>query len=184
MPPVPTFWGAVVPKRIIAYQKRRARQERTNLAFLERQRLKKLRLLFGHYGIADKKDMAALAWALAGEHVPGFKVQSAQMNLKRGGRKLKWNPSVLNELYWTVLSIKEEHRLRYDRQALQLMMNNKYYAAIWGVPSGHKGSKQQWMETLEARLQDAKRFQKRQETLLEQAERGLKAAAASLKFRK
>jgi hypothetical protein len=39
-------------------------------------------------------------------------------------------------------------------------VNNQQHAATWGVPKGHKGSKQQWIETLEARLQDAKRFRK------------------------
>lgn len=70
----PAFWGAVVPKRIAAYQKEWSRYERANAKIARREFSRKLTLLFGHYGIPDKKDMAALAWALALEHVPGFKI--------------------------------------------------------------------------------------------------------------
>jgi hypothetical protein len=58
------------------------------------------------------------------------------------------------------------------------MVNNKEHAATWGVPTGHKGSKRQWIETLEARLQEGKGFRK----IREHAERT--AALRSMKFRK
>ena len=145
---------------------------------MERQVSKKLALLFDHYGISDREDMAALAWALAVEHVPGFKVQFPEGKSRRG-RKRKWHPDRFDKLYRTVESIKLQHHLN-DRQALKFIANNQRYTATWGVPTEHRGSKEQWIETLEARLQDAKRLRK----LNEQAELELKAIAASMKFRK
>ena len=134
--PLPTFWGAVVPKRVAAHQKQRSRHERANAAELQRQRSRKLALLFDHYGIADKKDMSALAWALAVEHVPGFKVQFPEAKSKRG-RKRKWHPDRLEELYLTVEVIKQQHHFT-DRQALQFMVNNQRHAATWSVPTGRE----------------------------------------------
>jgi hypothetical protein len=121
--------------------------------------------------------MAALAFALAFEHVPGFKVLPEAKSTR--GRKLKWSPDRLDELYRTVESIKVRHGVT-DKQALKFLVNNQEYAAVWGVPTGHRGSKQQWIETLEARLQDAKRLQIRYEELEVQ----LKSIAVSAKFRK
>jgi hypothetical protein len=175
--PSPAFSGAVVPKRTAAYRKKRLRYEHASAAVVRRQLSRKLALLFDHYGIADKTDMAALVWALALTHVPGFRVQFPAAKSK-AGRKLKWDSGRLENLCETVQRVKTKHGLT-DRQALTLMVNNQEYAT-WGVPRGHKGSKQQWIETLEARLQDGKRQQK----LLDQAERELEAAAASVKFRK
>jgi hypothetical protein len=176
--PPPTFWGAATEKRVAAYQKKRTHHERANAALVKRQLWKKLALLFDHYGIVQKKDMTALALTLALEHVPGFKVQFPKAK-SRAGRKPKWDPGRLEELYETVQAVKRQRGLK-DRQILKLLVNNRQYAPVWGVPVGHKGSKDQWIETLEARLQDAKSLQK----LLDQAERDLDEAAASIKFRK
>jgi hypothetical protein len=181
--PPPAFRGAVVPKRIAAYQKQLSRHERANAAIAEQQFLRKLPLLFDHYGIADKEDMAALARKLALEHVPGFKVQFPEA--KSGGRKRKWYPDRLEALRRTVQSLKDEHHFT-DRQALTFMVNDqKKYAETWGVPAAHKGSKEQWIETLESRLQEAKGLQK----CVDQAKRKLQTIklqtiAASMKFRK
>jgi len=176
--PPPTFRGAVVRKRIAAYQEKVSRHELANAANVERQRSKKLALLFEHYGIADKKDVSALAWALAVEHVPGFKFQFPEPKLKRG-RKKEWDADRLEELCHTVESIKKGLLLT-DRQALKFMVNNQQHAQTWGAPKGRKGTQQQWIETLETRLQEAKTFRK----LNDQAERELQAIAASMKFRK
>jgi hypothetical protein len=176
--PPPTFWGAAVPKRIAAYQKKLSRHQRASAAVVQRQRSRKLALLFDHYGIADKEDMAKLALALAVAHIPGFKVQFPEAKSKKG-RKRKWHPDRLEELHRTVQSIKQQHRFT-DRHALTFIVNNQRHAATWGVPKEHKGPKQQWTETLESRLQEAKSFQK----LYDQAERELQAIAASMKFRK
>jgi hypothetical protein len=140
---------------------------------------KKLALLFDHFGIEDKTDMASLAWALVVEHVPGFKVQFPESK-PNVGRKVRWPPERLWELYETVQSVKRQHKYT-DRHALTFIAKNQAYAAIWGTPPDHKGSTEQWIETLEARLQDAKRLQKR----YEETERELKAATADfMKFRK
>jgi hypothetical protein len=177
--PPPAFSGAVVAKRVNAYQKKLLGREHASAAELQRKLSKKLTLLFNHYGIAGE-DMAALAWALAFEHVPGFKVQPSQPKSKRG-RKMRWDPHRLEKLYQTVQSIKQEHNFT-DRQALKFMVNNKELAADWGLPEGHGGSKQQWTETLESRLQDAKHHQR----LFDQTVARLRAElyAASMKFRK
>ncbi|MGO9048965.1 MAG: hypothetical protein ACLQFW_19135 [Xanthobacteraceae bacterium] len=175
--PLPTFSGAVVRKRITAHRKERARRERANATLMERQRLKKLALLFSHYRIANKKDMAALAKALAVEHVPGFKVVILQKS--RAGRKLKWDPGRLEQLYRTVETVKRQRGFT-DRLALKLMVNNQEHAPTWGVPPDHKGTRQQWVETLESRLQKAKSLHR----LYDEAERTLEAASASVKFRK
>jgi len=172
-----TFSGAVVPKRIADFQEKRARHDRATAAAVERQIWKKVALLFDHYGIADKTDMAELAFALVFEHVPGFKVLPEAKSTR--GRKLKWSPDRLDELYRTVESLKVRHRFT-DKQALKVIVNNQGYTAIWGVPTGHKGSRQQWIETLESRLQDAKRSVAQ----VEQLERELEAIASSVKFRK
>jgi len=59
-------------------------------------------------------------------------------------------------------------------------VKSEQHAAAWGVPAGHKGSEQQWIETLEARLQEEKSIQKR----ADQATHELQAIARSMKFRK
>ena len=100
---------------------------------------KKLAILFNHYGIADKKNWAALAYALAAEHVPGFRYQFPEAKSKRG-RKRIWEPDRLMELDRTVQSIKQRGGLN-DRQALTFMVNNKEHATVWGAPIGHKGSR-------------------------------------------
>jgi hypothetical protein len=179
--PPPTFSGGVVPKRVADYQKRLSRHERANAAMVQRQHAKKLAMLFDHYGIAGKENWAALALALAAEHVPGFKVQLPKAKPKRG-RKPKWTPERLEELYRTVQSVKQQHL--NDRQALKFIVNNQEYKTSWGVPTGHKGSKQQWIETLEARYQEAKHAEKLSEKMQEQLERELRAIHASMKFRK
>jgi hypothetical protein len=178
--PAPTFWGAVVPQRIAAYQKQLSRHKRESAATLQRQRSTKLAMLFDHFRIADKKNMAALALALAVAHVPGFQVHAP--GAKRG-RKRKWDADRLKALRLTVQLIRRQHRFT-DRQALSFMVNNQQHAEIWGVPKEHTGSKQQWIETLETRLQEAKSLQKLVRRLKSSAERELKAIAASMKFRK
>jgi hypothetical protein len=176
--PPPGFWGAVVPKRIAAYQKRLSRHERACAAAVERQFSKKFALLFRHYRIGDKQNVAALAWALAVEHVPGFRVQFPEAKPKRG-RKRKWHRGRFENLYRTIQLIKQQHHFT-DRQALKFMVKNEQHAATWGRPAEHRGSEQQWIETLEARLQEEKSIQKR----ADEAVRELQAIAESMKFRK
>ena len=169
---LPAGLRAHVPKRI--YQKVLSRHERENAAIVQQQYEKKLAMLFDHYGIADKKNWAELARALATQHVPGFRIQS-----QKSGRKRIWDGDRLRELERTVQSIRQQHAFN-DRQALTFMVNNSEQAATWGVPTVHKGSKQQWIETLEARLQEAKGLRK----IHDHAEHLLEALHASRKVRK
>ena len=119
-------------------------------------------LLMKHYDIRDRTDMSALALALASAHVPGFKIVPETTTTK--GRKRKWDGLRLQELFETVNMLKSKQHLT-EKAALKFMVNAEQYAAVWRPPLRHKGSKQQWIETLESRLQDAKRYVRRIETL-------------------
>jgi hypothetical protein len=67
-----------------------------------------------------------------------------------------------------------------DRRALAFMVKDEGYGATWGPPPNHRGTKQQWIETLESRLQDAKSIRKR----AEQFTRDLQQIAQEISFRK
>jgi hypothetical protein len=156
MPAPPTFWGAVTHERVRRWRKacQQHQQEAENRA--AKKLLEKMSLLMKHYGIADENDMGTLAWILAYEHVPGFHIMPETMT--RRGRKPKWDVPTLQKLLDTVNSLKRQHGFTTDRQALMFMVSNEQHAMTWGQPSSHKGLKQQWVESLESRLQDAKRY--------------------------
>jgi hypothetical protein len=153
----PPFRGAATKVRTAKYWKAYDRHQQRTENAVKRLVAKKLSLLMDHYGIDDKEDMKTLALALASEHVPGFKIVTPRKANR--GRKREWDGSRLENLFETVETIKREHRFS-DRQALKFMVNNERHAVTWGPPSNHKGSRQQWIETLESRLQDAKRVRK------------------------
>jgi hypothetical protein len=152
---LPTFEGAVTDKRVKRFWEshRQHQQEADNRA--RQKLLEKLSLLMRHFGIADENDMGALALALAIEHVPGFQIVP-EAKTKRG-RKRKWDGLVLQDLLTAVQLVKKQHRYN-DRQALTFLASS--HDSPWRPPSSHKGSKRQWIETLESRLQDAKRIEK------------------------
>lgn len=160
MPAPPTFWGAVTHERVRRWRKasQQHQQEAKNRA--AEKLLEKMSLLMKHYGIADENDMRTLAWKLAYEHVPGFRVVVEEKTRK--GRKRKWDGPRLQELFEAVQSVKKEHRYN-DRQALTFLVSS--HDSPWRLPATHKGTKQQWIETLESRLQDAKRYVSSQESL-------------------
>jgi hypothetical protein len=144
--------------------------------------LQKMFLLAKHFKIADGDATAlgwALAWALAFEHVPGFRV--VQEEKAKAGRKKEWHGTKLQALYDAVQSVKSKHRFN-DRQALQFISNNLKLARTWGPPPNHKGSPKQWVETLESRLQDAKGYVSYIESLPAQLEKI--SAELREKFRK
>jgi hypothetical protein len=129
--------------------------------------LKKLALLMQHYQIADKDDFFSLALALAMDHVPGFRVaRNTPLRLKHGnwgavihankGRRLTWTPERLNGLLSAVEETKKKHGLSTDREALKIVART----GEWSRPANHRGDPDQWIETLESRLQEAKRFLK------------------------
>jgi hypothetical protein len=150
----PTFEGAVTPARVKEFWRNYERHQREAEQRIAEKLLQKMTLLMKHYRIVDE-NLAVLAWALASQHVPGFKILP-ETKIKKG-RKRKWDGPRLENLLHTVHSVKEQHRFT-DRQALAFIVNNHQHAATWGLPSNHKGSKQAWIETLESRLQDAKRY--------------------------
>ena len=41
--------------------------------------------------------------------------------------------------------LKSKHNFT-EKIALKFMANNEQYAAVWGLPPTHKGSKEQWIE--------------------------------------
>jgi len=177
-PAPPEFWGAVTDKRVREFLRKRESYPRDTEKRIDQERSNKLALLLKHYGICNHADMRALALALAAEHVPGFKIVRESKS-KRGRRK-KWDGLKLQTLFDTVVSLKEQHNFT-DRQALQFMTNNPAYSKTWGHPSDRQG--QNWIETLESRLHDAKRYVR----YIESQEAWLRNAFTSLprkKFRK
>src|SRR5262245_56732412 len=155
----------------------RANEEMENLyrQAIEETRVEKLRLLMDHYGISDKADFLSLALALAIDHVPGFGIDPTPLRLEqvsdgvalvvqdnRTGRRLEWPPKRLDSLLSAVEDAKRNHGLSTDREAIEIVARK----GNWGRPANHKGDHKQWRETLESRLQDAKRSKRRREHLL------------------
>jgi hypothetical protein len=147
--------------------------------------LEKLRLLMEHYSIPDD-DWFRLAVALAIDHVPGFEIEWPLVELpvdwdgksspvvgpvtierKKVGRHKEWHFDRLERLLVAVEQEKAHQRVRTDREALSCLARGRE----WAPPATHRGAFQSWIETLEARLQDAKRSRRQ----FEQAENDLKA---------
>jgi DNA mismatch repair ATPase MutL len=141
----------------------------------------KLKLLAEHYEVSQN-DFRALALAIARDFIPGFrftdplttaKVQALPHNKQeerdldrlnrllaeaaqnKTGRPTKWHPDRLEELLAEVDAIKKETGVT-DREALSRAAQKKK----WGPPANHRGDRSAWIETLESRLQDAKRQRK------------------------
>jgi hypothetical protein len=158
----------------------KANEEMTRLAAeAVTQRLReKLRFLMAHYSIADRDNWFHLAVALATDHVPGFQVEWPLVELppdfqgpviterKRGGRPTEWDFDRLERLLVAVEQEKARQGLSTDREALSRLARRRE----WARPATHRGDLQSWIETLETRLQEAKKFKR----LLEQTERDLK----------
>jgi hypothetical protein len=142
---------------------------------IEKRRVEKLRLLMDYYGIADHANFFSLALALAIDHVPGFRIDPTPLRREqisdglalvvqdnRTGRRLEWPPERLDSLLSAVEDAKRKHGLSTDREAIAVVARNRN----WGQPANHKGNREQWLETLESRLQDAKRSKREIEHLL------------------
>jgi hypothetical protein len=164
----------------------KANEEMTRLAAeaVTRRVLEKLRFLMAHYSIADKDDWYHLAVALATDHVPGFQVewpivevppdfQGPVLERKRAGRPTEWDFDRLEQLLVAVEQEKARQGLSTDREALsQLAMRRRE----WARPATHRGDRQSWIETLETRLQEAKKYKR----LLEQAKNDLDDISRSI----
>jgi len=154
-PAPPTFWGAVTDERVKEFWRNYERHQQEAEQSVEQQLWRKLSLLMKHFKIADENDTMALVWALASEHVPGF--QLVPEGGPKKGRKKEWHGEKLLALYDAVQSAKNQHNFN-DRQALTFISSNSLPAKTWGPPANYKGYKKQWIETLESRLHDAKRY--------------------------
>ena len=142
--------------------------------------VQKLHLLMDHYKIQNKKDWFALARALAFDHVDGLKRAVDQLyefgiaawnksstaehfsggvllNKKHSGRPTLWSHDRLLDLHAAVEREKAKGRLSTDRAALERVARTRE----WQRPASHRGSHQQWIETLEARNQEAKAFHRK-----------------------
>jgi hypothetical protein len=184
-PAPPAFEGAVTDQRVEKFWRDYSKHERKAEQIIKQKLLQKITLLMEYYGIRDQNDMPSLALALASAHVPGFKVIPERVPMPKlnvvqptdgimlvpetqtkKGRKRQWDGPRLTGLFEIVSLVKSRHNLS-DKQALKFIVNNPQHASIWGPAPGHKGSKQQWIETLESRLQDAKRYVCRRAALRE-----------------
>ena len=147
--------------------------------------IRKLGLLMDHYSISDKADWFSLAVALATDHVPGFQIEwplvsipvdwegksvhseggPILINNKKGGRLPEWDSVRLERLLAAVEKEKTTHNIRTDKGAIRrLAMRGE-----WARSATYRGTLDGWVETLEARLQDAKKFRR----LVERAENSL-----------
>ena len=126
---------------------------------IEQAAIKKLPLLMEHYKIPNKDDYFSLALALAKDWVPGFQVKTVAVKLDHGTwgavirdtKPTKWPPERLLKLLNAVAETKRKHALSKDREALKILMQK----GEWSRP--YNRDEQKWLETLESRLQDAKR---------------------------
>jgi hypothetical protein len=126
---------------------------------IEQEAIKKLSLLTEHYKIPNKDDYLSLALALAKDWVPGFQVKTVAVKLTHGTwgavirdtKPTKWPPERRLKLLNAVAETKQKHALSKDREALKILMRKKE----WSRP--YNRDEQKWLETLESRLQDAKR---------------------------
>ena len=141
--------------------------------FLRRERLQKIPLLFEHYNIADDLDFIGLVLALAVDlGVPGFQRKDVQYEfslgdsglvrrVKTSGRQKDWTTERLEALYEAVQEEKHKKGVTEDRAALLSLARRR----PWQPPANHRGTNQQWVETLESRLQEAKKFREAVERL-------------------
>ena len=113
----PAFWGAVTEERVRKYWRDYENRQRQAEQRVNQKLLQKMSLLIRHFKITKEGDAAALAWALAFKHVPGFKIIHQQKSKK--GRKRKWDGQQLEDLLETVRSVKKRFGLT-DRQALKI----------------------------------------------------------------
>ena len=72
------------------------------------------------------------------------------------GRRSEWTLKRLDDLLTAVESTKRRHGRSTDREALLVVARH----GNWVRPGNHRGSHEQWIETLESRLQDAKRIKR------------------------
>ena len=149
---------------------------------IEQAAIEKLPLLMEHYKIPNKDDYFSLALALAKDWVPAFQVKTVALKLDHGTwgavirntKPTKWPPERLRKLLNAVAETKRKHALSKDREALNILMQK----GEWSRPYNRDELK--WLETLESRLQDAKREERGGDPALNPLLRELEAAFVRL----
>jgi hypothetical protein len=159
LPAMPEFWGAWTEERLRKRRRAFAKHCRDAERFVEEEFCKKMELLLMCYGVTD---LAQLAWELAVRHVPGFEVVLERP--ERRGRKKEWDGEKLQALFDAVQEVKTRYGIT-DRGALNFIANNSEFKGRWGPPADYRGTRNQWIETLESRLQAAKQYIRRLESL-------------------
>ena len=132
----------------------------------------KLPYLMERFGISDPEDYFGLALALAMTHEPGFQLKTRPFTLAHGdygavveaapstdGRPKKWSDERLLTLAADVEAKKRNGMM--VREALKALARDQ--KGEWVRPQKHSGTLDQWVENLESRYQDAKKFIKRDE---------------------
>lgn len=141
---------------------------------IEKIRREKLALLMKHYGIDGERAWRSLALRLAIEHVPGFQVFKTK---PRRGAPVIWDCDRLLRLLTTVREVQKRSNLS-EKAACRVLATKDEFKREWGTPYGR--SERSWIESLEFRLNDAKRFERR----IAESERALQKAAASVASRR
>jgi hypothetical protein len=153
--PSPTFEGAVTPRRVAKFSRVYRHHARNADRQQRKEEAEKIKLLAQLFRVGSKA-FKELALELARAHVPGFRVKLKGAHGR--GRKRKWDGPMLLELIKVVDEVKGKHTSFNDRLALKHIATKSPYKEQWGAPANHKGTTGQWIETLESRLQDAKKY--------------------------
>jgi hypothetical protein len=153
--PAPTFEGAVTPRRVAEFRRVYRNHERNADLQQRKEEAEKINLLTQLFGVGSKA-FKKLALEIARAHVPGFRIELRGVHGR--GRKRKWDGPMFLELIKVVDEVKDKHTGFNDRHALKHIATKSPYKERWGAPANHKGRPSQWVETLESRLQDAKKY--------------------------
>ena len=178
----PTFWGAVTKKRVRQFWRDYKQQERETEEKVAQTLLHKMSLLMKHHNIADEDDAWALAWALAYEHVPGLKIVP-EKKTKRG-RKKEWHRGKLEALYNAVQTVRRTSTTSMIARRWDLFQIIRNGRTLGGGPPITQVLRSRWIETLESRLQDAKRYLAWVNTSFRKAIEDVRADVLGKKFRK
>ena len=144
-----------------------------------RKAIDKIPLLMTHYEIDNSEDYFRLALALMMEHEPGFQFELIQFKMAQGdygavvpiktikdGRPRKWTNERLLKLANDV-EIKIKSGLKAREAIERLVYESK---SEWYRPKDHKGTLEQWIETLESRYQDGKTIRAKIKSVNDKAE--------------
>lgn len=117
-----------------------------------------LALFYGTDPEPTQSNLLRLFFCLACHHVPGFRLRKLR---KPHSNKL-WTDDRFEELITDVETVKRQKHLRWDREALDYLIANRPYSVKWGKSLKKiENDREKWKETLESRLQDAKKLRRK-----------------------